>query len=207
MGEMHDMYGAWDDGEYNPLEGDTEPIEICVGCDEPFESTTPKLFCSNLCQSKAQLVRYVRRCRSDGRYEQPDVRDAIDVRIAHVLGGGYDARDRALSPETRIAVFSRDARTCQICGEDGTEIHHLNGSSDALDNLQLLCHECHMRVTRESFIEVGPGDDRYEQVSLTVAELDRRFDARLPLHDCDDPVSWPKRQRQLLRERQKRRRF
>jgi 5-methylcytosine-specific restriction endonuclease McrA len=205
MGEMHDMYGAWDNGEFNPLEGDSDPIEVCVNCDEPFESGNPKLFCSDLCQSTAQLVRYVRRCRSDGRIEQPDVREAIDVRIAHILGGGYDSRGRTLSPATRTAVFSRDHRACQLCGEDGTEIHHLDGSSDSLENLQLLCYKCHMRVTKKSFIEIGPEDDRYEQVTLTAAELHRRFDARLPLRDCDDPDSWPTRQRQVLRERRERR--
>jgi 5-methylcytosine-specific restriction endonuclease McrA len=201
MGEMHDMYGAWDNGEFNPLEGDGDPIEICVNCDEPFESENPKLFCSDLCQSTARVVRYVRRCRSDGRIEQPDILEAIDVQIALVLGGGYDSSGRALSPATRTAVFSPDQRACQLCGEDGTEIHHLNGSSDALENLQLLCHKCHMRVTKESFIEIGPEDERYEQVTLAAAELNSRFDARRPLRDCDNPDSWPTRQRQLLRER------
>jgi hypothetical protein len=62
-----------------------------------------------------------------------------------------------------------------------------------------------MRVTKESFIEIGPEDDRYEQVTEAAAELHRRFDALQPLRECDDPEAWPTRQRQLLREQRERR--
>ena len=82
MGEMHEMYGAWDSGEYNPLEGDADPGEICVNCGGEFASPVPRLFCSVLCQDEAKLVRYVRRCSADGRSAGDEVQEAIEIRMA-----------------------------------------------------------------------------------------------------------------------------
>ena len=57
----------------------------------------------------------------------------------------------------RLFVLHQRHYTCEICGKRGTEVHHkiaLNennvGNPDISlnpDNLQLLCHECHTRIT------------------------------------------------------------
>jgi hypothetical protein len=60
----------------------------CVNCSGSFDDI--KLYCSDLCSDEADWVRYVRRCRSDGRYERAEIQEAITIRLAHILSGGYD---------------------------------------------------------------------------------------------------------------------
>jgi hypothetical protein len=52
-------------------------IGTCANCDSLDVTTQTPLFCSQGCRQAAELVRYVRACRRDGRAELPDVREAI----------------------------------------------------------------------------------------------------------------------------------
>lgn len=67
---------------------------------------------------------------------------------------------KPLDKATRMAVLSRDQNRCQCCGLGGVdqpslvatfEIHHLVdvqlGGTDKLDNLVLLCKQCHSLIT------------------------------------------------------------
>ena len=54
--------------------------------------------------------------------------------------------------ELYLSVWERDGGVCQKCGkwvEPGTIPHHIQfrsqGGGDTLDNLELLCMECHYR--------------------------------------------------------------
>jgi 5-methylcytosine-specific restriction endonuclease McrA len=126
----------------------------CPNCDR--QMTEAVLFCSDLCRDEAKFVRYFRACIRDGRLEQPDVQEALRIRLAHILGGGYPGRLRRLSKEIRETVFVRDQRRCQKCGGEANQIDHIRGSSNDIDNLQLLCAKCHNEKTSEGFVKITP---------------------------------------------------
>ena len=119
MGEMHDMYGAWDNGEFNPLEGDSDPIEICVNCDEPFESSNPKLFCSDLCQSTANLsATFAGAGPTDGSssltYVKPSTSGSpSSLEEAMIRAAGHFHQRLGLPYSLAITAPG------QLCGEDG----------------------------------------------------------------------------------------
>ena len=198
MGEMHEMYGAHKSGESNPLEGDEDAAgPYCFNCQNPIEGGRPRLFCSELCQQEAALVRYVRRCRADGRIEQPDVLEALEVRFAMVLGGGYPERARTVPDAIRRQVAERDGGLCANCGEPGDEVDHIDGSSNDLENLRLLCHDCHMQRTQDSLEIIGPDHPLYEAVAEQRRRLDARIEATNPLVACDDPDEWTRSYRTI----------
>src|SRR5947209_17096594 len=110
--------------EYLPLL--SHPLK-CVNCGHDLREA--KLFCSGLCRDEAKFVRYFRACILDGRTTQPDVLEALEIKMAHILAGGYDARARALPESSRRAVILRDRGVCRSCGIEGTEIDHIQGDS------------------------------------------------------------------------------
>ena len=174
----------------------------CVNCDSVFKPTTSMLYCSELCEQEAHYVRYARRTCQDGRAEQPDVRDALTIQRAHVLSGGYPARERRLSPKLRAAIFERDSRRCRFCGAVATEIDHIGGPIDGVinhpDNLQALCHDCHTRKSLSATVPVPPD----EQGALAKARaLDARIEAPLPVRPSDDEENWAKAWREIVAER------
>jgi 5-methylcytosine-specific restriction endonuclease McrA len=74
------------------------------------------MYCSELCQEMAELIRYVRACRGDGRISQPDVKVAIRTKLALVLGGGYPEMARSVPDDVRAAVYERANWLCEECG-------------------------------------------------------------------------------------------
>jgi hypothetical protein len=56
------------------------------------------------------------------RANDEEVRYAISIRLAHILGGGYAKDQRRLSPEVRAVVIDRDGGRCRLSGAEGTEI-------------------------------------------------------------------------------------
>lgn len=52
----------------------------------------------------------------------------------------------------RARVIRRDGKLCVRCGRAGTHVDHIvrvaDGGSWEIDNLQLLCEECHRQKTR-----------------------------------------------------------
>src|SRR5215210_7111741 len=121
----------------------------CPNCDQPI--LEGKLYCSEICSQEAHFVRYVRRCHQDGRDQQPDVREAIDIKLAMILSGGYPEQERRLTDSIRKAVIERDKGCCQKCGQPGDQIDHIRGNSDDMKNLQLLCRTCHNQKTKAGF--------------------------------------------------------
>lgn len=162
------------------------------------------MYCREACSQTAQLVRYVRRCRADGRDQQPDVAEAIQVKMALVLGGGYPAAARTVPPQVRAAVYARSGGKCEHCGVDllfdysrgdpgpcGATIQHTNSSSNELDDLAAWCRQC------------NTGDAKAKFVPATGASLDlaRQIEARWmsehPLQFCDDERNWAGQWRKL----------
>lgn len=116
----------------------------CANCFAPLGLASQSLYCDEWCREVAVLVRYARGVWRDPlRSDDVDVQEAIGIRVALALRGGYAALDRKLSAAVREEVIRRDGGRCQACGEPGAEIDHIDGSSSALRNLQLLCHACH----------------------------------------------------------------
>lgn len=154
------------------------------------------------------MVRYVRACLHDGRDQLADVREAIQMRLAHVLGGGYPEKERSVPPQIRAQVFQRARYRCEICGRaldmHGTggdldaqaQIHHVAGSSSDPGNLQAVCRRCNMADAQTKFTAVAPGSPE----AALAAELRERWSSPTPLRPCDDEVSW-KVQWQALQRR------
>lgn len=171
---------------------------VCVNCEGQIQATKQvRLFCSELCADEAKFVRYFRRCRNDGRIHEPDVQEAIQIRFAHIMGGGYDSAARKISKSVRASVFERDKGRCRICGGVGVDIDHISGDADDLDNLQLLCKSCHNRKTQQQIVEIAPTDPRYRAHVSKAKSLRTRCESILPLRLCDDEELWPKQQAQI----------
>lgn len=100
----------------------------------------------------------MRRAFRDGRIQDPDVQLAIQTKNAFLLIGGYRSLGRNPTPRIRTEVRERDGGRCQQCGKPGLEVDHIAGSSDDLDNLQLLCLDCHHAKTAENMEPAGPED-------------------------------------------------
>jgi 5-methylcytosine-specific restriction endonuclease McrA len=195
MGEMDEWYGEYPDGGRNPCDGDPDDEPSCVNCDRPIEHPRfPYLYCSQLCRQEAKYVRYSRSVLKDGRIEQPDVQEALSIRLASILGGGYPERERHLTPEAREAAFLRDGSRCRICGAAATEIDHIGppigGDINHPDNLQL-CGPCHRQKTVESFQIVTRESDP-EKWAWCEEQKDRlmaRVLAPQPMRPCDDETN------------------
>jgi 5-methylcytosine-specific restriction endonuclease McrA len=169
------------------------PIDVtCLNCDKAFTvDKTAKLFCSVVCRDRAKFVRYYRRCKRDGRFDRPDVRSAMQVRLGFALSDlGYDETARKLSPEIRAWVIERDQGKCVNCGKPGEEIDHIDGPNDALENLQFLCQSCHFEKTKTRMIELTPNHPQYAEKKLLAFNLMMRATAKKPLRNCDDDLSW-----------------
>lgn len=180
---------------------DIPPAFVCLNCDHPITLTKQvRLFCSELCADEAKFVRYFRRCTCDGRIKQPDVLEAIQIKFAHIMAGGYSARARHVSSSVRAAVLKRDGGVCQSCGQPGTDIDHISGDSDDMQNLQLLCKSCHNKKTEQQIIEITPEDERYPAHTLKANALRSRCESDLPLRICDDEERWPKQYNGIMAE-------
>src|SRR4051812_7559156 len=115
-------------GTWNPDNDPPAEEFACFNCEGLFSE--PKLYCSERCNQEAQYVRYARGVRKDGRFQQPDVQNALKIRLAHVLSGGYPERQRRLSAATRDAIKTRENGCCRICGAPANEIDHIGRSID-----------------------------------------------------------------------------
>lgn len=146
----------------------------CANCLNPLPDEVAALFCSELCGQTAEFVRYLRRVTRDGRINDPDVQYATQVRMAHLVAGGYAKTARHLSTAIRAQVRERDGGRCRYCGKPGDEIDHSAGDSSDLANLQLLCRACHHAKTDRQMI---PADQNAKEV---VSKIRRRVESDVP---------------------------
>lgn len=174
----------------------------CLHCETempPF--IKPKLYCSLACEQEAELVRYVRRCFADGRIEQQDIQEAIQIRLAHIMAGGYDKGSRKLSREIRENVLRRSKGKCELCGKEGCDIDHIDGASSDLSNLQLLCKDCHNQKTHSNIVSVKPDTAEYEYIQSRTEQFRKYVQAVEPLRVCHDQENWASMWRKIQNER------
>lgn len=168
----------------------------CANCSSLIQEA--KIYCSELCSQEAGWVRYARVCRLDGRDQRPDVIEALRIRLAFVLGGGYPKLVRTLPDSVRRTIIERDQGTCQICGQPGTEIDHISGNSNDPSNLQLLCDSCHNKKTIAGFVRITK--ESHPEAWEKAQSLRKRATAKEPLQVCDSR-EWGELQKDLMKKR------
>ncbi len=154
----------------------------CLNCDELIPRAV--LFCSDCCQQEASYVRYSRACIADGRIEREDVQEALRIKLALILGGGYPISLRRVSDDIRSAVIERDQGQCRKCGGPANQIDHICGSENTLDNLQLLCLKCHNEKTTAGFTRITP--ETHPEEWKKAQSLRARVRTPKPTRLCDD---------------------
>ena len=174
----------------------------CMQCDDKLVPLLkPRLYCSIACEQEAELVRYIRRCASDGRIDQEDVQIAITTRLAHIASGGYDRKARRLTDQQRTAVVASSNGLCAICGKPGIDIDHIDGPSGYPANLQLLCKDCHEQKTFTRIVPVEPGSESYERVKAIHERIWSSAEAAEPQRPCHDERTWTTQWRAYQKER------
>ena len=83
---------------------------------------------------------------------------SISRQRVHQLVSGYiTTTERKRHPIKNVEInrifekiFQRDNHTCQICGEKGILIHHIdkNWQNNNFNNLVCLCNNCHLTLHR-----------------------------------------------------------
>lgn len=159
------------------------PERPCANCDTPFTpASVAGRYCTSVCRQTAKAVRYARSAiATHGQPLPPAIDEAIGIKIAHVLAGGYAEQTRRLPADVRAAVIARDHGRCVLCQHPGEEIDHANGDSNAVADLRLLCRRCHRRVTGEHLHRIPDGHPAH----LTRQSLLARIHAVTPLRPCD----------------------
>lgn len=172
-------------------------VEVpCVECGVPVRLTNrPTLYCSDLCRQTLKLVHWARKAINEETLNLPDMQEAFQMKVAHILAGGYSDRARRLPAEVRQAVFQRSGGWCQLCGMPADQIDHIAGDSSNLANLRALCRDCNMAEAQKRFVPVGR-KHRGEADRI----LDRVF-APTPLNERDDESKWSEAYRRLQSER------
>ena len=192
----------------------TEPVESrddelarlvlsldCANCGN--EVSRPALYCSDLCTQTADVVRYVRRCLSDGRVERPDVQEGIGSKLLMLTADGYPKKARNVSEARRAEVFARDNFKCVLCGADATQIDHINGHSDDPSNLRAVCRTCNITEAFNNARTVTPESDPglYSYIEGLFRTLADRIAHAAPLRACDDETAWNAAQKRLMPRR------
>jgi hypothetical protein len=174
---------------------------LCFNCDAAMEK--PDLFCGELCAQEASFVRYVRNARQRGCDKDEDIEYVIRVRMAHILNGGYPEKEREIPLAVRQQVIARANGMCEAkgCGRPGTDIDHIRWNSGDLTNLQYLCKECHAKKTAAALKKLTPDHPRYDEFTVKIIALRRRYTADEPLRPCDDHETWSKAWTLYKRER------
>ena len=169
----------------------------CANCDVPLDMENQALFCTEHCLDVASFVRRARRLAIDpDRRDDPEVKETMRIRMAHLLGGGYSARERHLSPAERGFIIERDGGKCTKCGKPGSEIDHIAGPSNNPSNLQLLCDPCHNTKTTSAFV---PASDEEQAWAFELYATPIHVEHAVRL--CDEEVEWEKAWRGLKTQR------
>jgi hypothetical protein len=171
----------------------------CANCLMPLPDEIRGLFCSPQCMQTARAVRYMRSKIAASEMGRDDIRYAVKMKMAFLPSGGYHERDRSLSATVRNAVWLRDEGKCRECGGPGVEVDHIHDDASVLDNLQLLCLDCHHAKTEERLVPSDGATARF------LGEPERiRVRPAVPARLWDDQNQWQVMWRELWRVRKER---
>ncbi len=177
---------------------------LCLSCEGAIPSERKSfLYCSDLCRSLAETIRYRRTIESDGRIFRTDVSEALSIKEAWLFSGLVYGR--RVTPAMREMVFAAKGRDCHVCGSPATDIDHIIGSGgDEVDNLQPLCGACHRAKSLGDMGVITPDDPRFAVYDMRrTAYLDRVRQIE-PSRVCDDPLRWNALWRRLDSHRKRR---
>lgn len=134
----------------------------CPQCEGKFETTQGQLsagygiYCSRQCYHDSRRKTIVVACEQCGRafeaspLKQSRGRDRFCSRpcVADYMRTGPGPYPPEWTTEFREAIRERDGHTCQVCGEPGNHVHHIDydKTNCSLDNLITLCRVCHGRT-------------------------------------------------------------
>lgn len=176
------------------------PIVDCVECGTAIVLTNrAKLYCSDVCHQTLKVIHYGRGVVADGRIERdPTIAEAIQMRIAQILGGGYHEVLRRVPPALRAQIFERDGGRCALCGAPATQIDHIAGDANTPENLRAACGACNLGMAQEHLVPASP-----KKAAVADLLLDRIF-APAPLFPRDDETAWLATNVRLMSERRDR---
>lgn len=176
------------------LQAASIPLAVaCVECGARIElHSRPRVYCSDKCRQVLKLVHYGRRVVRDGRIDDPLVEDALRMRVAHILAGGYRQKARYLRPDQRVEVFIRDKGLCQLCGKPATDVDHIAGDSNRLSNLRALCRTCNMDMAKR---HQRPA--RAHQAAVATELLERVLSPQ-PMFPRDNEANWGEQYRLIV---------
>jgi ribosomal protein S27AE len=172
----------------------------CVECGTSIVLTDrAKLYCSEACHQTLKLVHYVRRTIADGRWDRdPTIAEALQMRLAHILAGGYHEAARRVPPKLRAQVFERDADRCVLCGAPATQIDRVAGDASTLVYLRATCGTCNLGMAQDRLVPASAS-----QAAVAQRIRDRIF-APSPLYPRDDEQSGAAANARTLAERRRR---
>jgi len=177
------------------------PVVVdCVECGAAIVLTKcAKLYCSDVCRQTLKLVHYGRAVVADGRIERdPTIEEALQMRVAQILGGGYHDVLRRVPLALRAQIFERDGGRCVLCGAPATQIDHIAGDPNTTENLRGACGACNLGMAQAHLVPASP-----KQAAVADLLLDRVF-APAPLFPRDDETAWPATNVRLMAERRDR---
>jgi len=182
----------------------------CVNCQETIPwSRKIKIYCSDLCKQETKLVRYWRSQIEKGTSERPDIKEAIQIRIAHINSGGYNESERRLTLDTYEKIHEIYDSKCATCGGVARpgEIDHIDGNLirtlNSIDNLQLLCFGCHREKTMNNIVPIPEDHPEKEQIEDNLRLLFERVYAAVPMYPWDDNRNWEAYCSELRKQRKK----
>lgn len=170
-------------------------IGQCASCDTSLDSCGhPALYCGEHCRGYAKDVRYFRKCARLGKMMDSDVREALKIRMSHLVVGGYSSKARVVAPKLRADVLTANGGLCCACDDaPATELDHISGSSGERDNLQGLCDECHNSKTRSRMTAHMNAEQRVIRDAFLA-----RVRSKEPLRLCDNYETWDGVRQSLL---------
>lgn len=94
--------------------------------------------------------------------------------MAHLTQGYFDYLKSPQWQENRKKVLSRDKWTCQRCGGNGSDVHHITYERfgrERLSDLVTLCRDCHNIKHRQKNIFIAACQTCGEVLAILVETL------------------------------------
>lgn len=120
-------------------------IILCAGCLEKFESKKTQIHRKKRCCGKQQCIDIIDQKVTNANYKRQQKK---------IKNGKFR---HGVPVELKQKIYERDGKTCKMCfieiKEKERQVHHIipvsEKGSDDLNNLILLCNNCHTEVHKK----------------------------------------------------------